>query len=67
MLAVDVPSGLDSNTGPVEGATIQAAITATFVALKQGLIVEGERDYCGSVHVIDIGVPRKVLTKIIDQ
>lgn len=67
VLAVDVPSGLDSDHGPVEGATIHATITATFVALKTGLTVECVENYTGQVHVIDIGVPRKVLTKIFDQ
>lgn len=67
VLAVDVPSGLDTDTGAMQDATISADMTATFVALKQGLATENGRKFAGEIIVIDIGVPRKVLSKVITR
>ena len=64
VLAVDVPSGLDCDGGPIEGATVRAKMTATFVALKPGLQVDGAAQYTGPVEVIDIGAPQKIATNI---
>lgn len=65
VLAVDVPSGLDADTGPVLDNTIQATITGTCVALKQGLLKDKSRDYVGQIEVIDIGIPRCILTNLV--
>lgn len=67
ILAVDVPSGLDSDSGPVAGATISAKITATFVALKRGLNTQDAAKFAGRVDVIDIGAPRQVLQQVFSQ
>jgi NAD(P)H-hydrate epimerase len=61
ILAVDIPSGLDCDTGLPLGPTIKAHHTATMVAEKQGFAHPGVRDWLGEVHVIDIGLPRKML------
>jgi NAD(P)H-hydrate epimerase len=61
VLAVDLPSGLDCDTGQVAGHTIRAAHTCTFVATKPGFLVPGADRYTGEVHVLDIGIPRKLL------
>jgi NAD(P)H-hydrate epimerase len=58
ILAVDVPSGLDSDTGQPLGATIRGQHTATVVAPKQGFASPASRAWTGEVHVIDIGLPR---------
>ena len=57
VLAVDLPSGLDADTGAAAATTVRADVTTTFVAPKPGFDVPGARDYTGSVEVIGIGVP----------
>ena len=64
VLAVDVPSGLDCDLGPTPDATVKADLTATFVALKPGLLSPLSAEFAGTTHVIDIGVPQKILTEI---
>jgi NAD(P)H-hydrate epimerase len=56
VLAVDIPSGLDCDTGNPLGATIKAEHTATFVAPKVGFANPLANAYTGRVHVVDIGV-----------
>ena len=58
VVAVDIPSGLDCDTGEPLGATIRALHTATFVAVKQGFSNPLAKEWLGEVHVIDIGMPR---------
>jgi NAD(P)H-hydrate epimerase len=58
VLAVDIPSGLDCDTGEPLGPTVRATHTATFVARKKGSRNPKARDWTGEVHVIDIGAPR---------
>ena len=58
VLAVDIPSGLDCDTGEPLGPTVRATHTATFVAPKRGFLNPASRDWTGEVHVIDIGAPR---------
>ncbi len=65
VLAVDVPSGLDCETGEAARHTIRAAHTATFVAAKRGFESANARDHTGMVHVLDIGAPRKLLDAIL--
>ena len=63
-LAVDVPSGLDCDTGEPAGHTIRAAHTCTFVAPKIGLLAPAAVEFVGQLHVLDIGVPRQVLADL---
>lgn len=63
VLAVDLPSGLDANTGESLGATVNAEHTVTFVAPKAGFANPAARPHLGSVHVVDIGVPRILLDR----
>ncbi len=58
VLAVDIPSGLDCDTGQPLGATVRADHTVTFVASKKGFAAFEARPWLGRVHVADIGVPR---------
>jgi len=57
VLAIDVPSGLDCDTGEPLGAAVQADRTVTFVALKPGLLRREAGPYVGAVTVGDIGAP----------
>jgi NAD(P)H-hydrate epimerase len=61
VLALDLPSGLDADSGRPLGAAVRARATATFVAPKLGFAAPGARDYTGQVVVVDIGVPRCIL------
>ncbi len=58
-IAIDVPSGLDCNTGQPAAATVRADLTITFVAPKIGFARAA--DYTGQVLVADIGAPRMLL------
>ena len=59
-LAVDVPTGVDSDTGDVLGEAVRANSTVTFHAMKQGLT--RAREFCGEVCVVDIGIPPEAST-----
>lgn len=56
ILAVDIPSGLDCDTGEPLGATIRADYTVTFVAAKKGFAEPGAAAYTGEVYIASIGV-----------
>ncbi|WML82062.1 NAD(P)H-hydrate dehydratase [Streptomyces sp. VNUA74] len=57
VVAVDLPSGVDADTGEVRGAAVRADLTVTFGAHKPGLLVDPAREYAGSVRLVDIGLP----------
>ncbi len=61
ILALDLPSGLDADTGMPLGTAIHARATATFVASKVGFAAAGAAQYTGEVAVIDIGLPEVLL------
>jgi NAD(P)H-hydrate epimerase len=61
VFAVDIPSGLDCDTGHPLGPTVRAHHTATFVAMKKGFADPAARAWLGAVHVLGIGAPRKAL------
>jgi NAD(P)H-hydrate epimerase len=65
ILAVDLPSGLDCDTGQAAGHTMRAAHTCTFVAPKPGLFAPGADQYVGQLHVLDIGAPRKLVDEML--
>jgi NAD(P)H-hydrate epimerase len=58
VFAVDLPSGLDCDSGHPLGPCVEADHTATFVAPKLGFSAPGAAEFTGQVHVIGIGVPR---------
>jgi len=64
VLAVDLPSGLDCDTGQPSRATIRADHTVTFATVKPGLIVDAARPFVGQLHVADIGTPRRLIDEI---
>jgi NAD(P)H-hydrate epimerase len=57
-VAIDVPSGLDCDTGAAAGPAVRADLTVTFVAPKIGFGTPQAREYVGQVMVVDIGAPR---------
>jgi NAD(P)H-hydrate epimerase len=62
VLAVDIPSGLDCDTGESLGATVRALHTVTFVGPKKGFANLAAAAWLGTVHVADIGAPRAALS-----
>ncbi len=62
VLSIDVPSGLDSDTGEPCGVAVRADVTVTFVATKAGFRFENSFPYLGRVFVRHIGVPQMWLT-----
>lgn len=63
VLAVDLPSGLDCDTGIPLGPTVRADHTVTFVAIKAGFDNPAAQQWLGRVHVANIGAPRSLLSK----
>ena len=61
IVAVDVPSGLDADTGKVDGACVRAALTVTFALPKFGLMVYPGAEYAGEVIIANLGMPRAVM------
>ena len=64
IIALDIPSGVDADTGGVGEIAIQAIRTVTFFRKKTGHVLFPGRALCGSVDVIDIGVAESVLGEI---
>jgi hydroxyethylthiazole kinase-like uncharacterized protein yjeF len=56
VLALDIPSGLCADTGRVLGCAVRADATATFIALKPGLLTLDGPDHCGAISVCDLGL-----------
>ncbi len=61
IVAVDVPSGLNADTGEADGAGVNATITITFALPKFGLLVYPGTEFAGELVVADIGMPRAVM------
>ncbi|MBU4261070.1 MAG: NAD(P)H-hydrate dehydratase [Proteobacteria bacterium] len=63
VVAVDMPSGLDSDTGAVCGVAVKADLTVTFGVAKPGHFVFPGREMVGELEVVDIGIPSQVVAE----
>lgn len=65
-LAVDMPSGIDADTGNVLGTAFKADVTITFSCYKIGQLFGG-RDHCGKIIVADVGIKTESVVKVYDD
>jgi hydroxyethylthiazole kinase-like uncharacterized protein yjeF len=56
VVAVDLPSGIDADTGAVQGLAVRADVTVTFGAIKPGLLIDPGARYAGALDLVDIGL-----------
>lgn len=61
VVAVDMPSGVEADTGRVDGAAVQAVLTVTFGLVKVGHLFYPGRSHCGALHLANIGFPEPIL------
>ena len=64
VVAVDIPTGLDCDTGEAPGPCVRAAMTVTMLARKAGFDAPGAQAYTGDVQVVDIGIPAEQVAGI---
>jgi len=64
IIAVDIPSGLDSDTGKPRSCCIKAKVTVTFGLPKIGQVVLPGMEFVGTLEVVDIGIPPAVVNKV---
>jgi len=60
VVAVDIPSGLHSDTGRILGVAVEADITVSFIALKQGMFTAAGPECCGEIYFDSLDIPRQV-------
>ena len=63
VVAIDIPSGLDCDTGQPLGTAARASLTITFVGLKQGFLHKPAMEYLGNIEVVGIGCPQSLIKK----
>jgi len=64
VVAVDIPTGIDSTSGQVRGTAFKAVSTVSFYRRKTGQVLYPGRLYCGSVTTVDIGIPASVMKEV---
>ena len=64
VISVDIPSGLNADTGDLMGCAVKADHTVSFVGLKQGMFTGLAADYCGNIIFDSLNIPKEVLNDI---
>ena len=64
VVAVDIPTGLDCDSGRADGPVVRAAVTVTFLARKKGFDAPGAGEFTGEVIVADIGIPAELVARL---
>lgn len=63
VVAIDLPTGLETDSGAVLGSCVKADVTVTMAHIKRGLLFSPGREHAGRVIVADIGIPKEVSRK----
>jgi len=64
VLALDIPSGLQADTGKIMAIAIRATVTISFIGLKQGMFTAWGADYCGQIVFNDLSVPPEIYHEV---
>ncbi len=64
VISIDIPSGIDANTGAIKTQAVKATVTITLIGLKLGLFTHAAVDYCGTILLNDLNIPAKVFQQI---
>lgn len=64
VVSIDLPSGINGDSGKIMGVTIKANETITFTALKLAHVIMPSKEYCGKINVIDIGILAEDIEKL---
>lgn len=64
VVAVDIPSGLDADSGSILGSCVRADLTVTFIGVKRGLLTQFGPEMTGSLEYDDLGVPDSVFERM---
>jgi ADP-dependent NAD(P)H-hydrate dehydratase / NAD(P)H-hydrate epimerase len=64
VLAIDIPSGLNANTGNIMGVAVNADVTATFVGLKKGMCTGEGIEYSGDIKFYDLDIPEEAYQRL---
>lgn len=64
VIALDIPSGLQADTGCVAGCAVRADLTVTFIAMKQGLLTSQARQYTGELQLAALGIADEVFLQV---
>ncbi len=67
ILSIDLPSGLDCDTGEPLGPCVHATKTITFVAEKAGFANPRSREFTGEIVIGDIGVPPELIAAVVAE
>ncbi|MGQ9677875.1 MAG: NAD(P)H-hydrate dehydratase [bacterium] len=66
VISVDIPSGIDADTGKILNLAVKAKLTVTMGAPKYGLILYPGKIYAGKLRIADIGIPSKIIADLAD-
>lgn len=64
VISVDLPSGLEANTGTIKGCAVKADITIAIICYKAGLVTNDGKDQCGQLFLEDLQVPQTAFKSI---
>ncbi|MDH5785281.1 MAG: NAD(P)H-hydrate dehydratase [Chromatiales bacterium] len=64
VIAADIPSGLNADSGVAMGAAVRADVTVSFIGLKRGMFTADGPDHCGRLLFSDLGIPHEVYDHI---
>ncbi|MBL4659995.1 MAG: NAD(P)H-hydrate dehydratase [Alcanivoracaceae bacterium] len=64
VVAVDIPSGLDADTGIIRACAVHADVTVAVICYKPGLVTNNGKDLCGNLYLESLEIPEKILQRV---